>query len=302
MPLCLAVLLPLGAHAAEPVANRLEAPASKDLQKALLLSLEGSIVIETDGSVGEYRIATPTTPDIDALLRKTIPRWRFEPVLAEGKPVRAMAKMRLSLVAVESGKDYRVGIENVVFPGVVVDTQEPARERRSAVEATGRRTNPPIYPRALERAGVTGRVLLALHFAPDGHMVEVLPVQSALFNVRGYNNELRKAVHLFEQSAAEAARKWTVEVKLKPGAPTTERDFTGYATIEYVLAAPGHMRGAKTNDAPPGQWREATRTPKRAMPWLAGLEAADVGVADLVDGEFMPLAGGPKLKTPLAQP
>jgi hypothetical protein len=91
-------------------------------------------------------------------------------------------------------------------------------------------------------------------------------------------------------------------VKQKPGMATTERDFTSYTTIEYVLG-PSPRRSAidmpKSNDAPAGQWREAIRTPKRAMPWLAGLEAPDVGVADLADGEMLPLAGGPILKTEL---
>jgi outer membrane biosynthesis protein TonB len=307
LPLCLAVLFPTdGAWAAEPASRAVEMVATKDLQQALLLSVEGTIVIEADGSVGEYAITSKTTPDIDALLVKSIPRWRFEPVLVDGKPVRAKSKMRLSLAAIEAGQNYRVGIENAIFPGPAADAAEVARASSgSPVEAFGRRMNPPVYPKALLRAGVAGRVLLGLHFAPDGKMIEVVPVQSMLFNVRRYNNEARQAVHLLEQSAVDAARLWSVDVKQKPGAATTARDFTAYTTIEYVLG-PTPRRSQidmpRSNDAPSGQWREAIRTPKRAMPWLAGLETPDVGVADVIEGEMLPLAAGPKLKTPLAHP
>jgi outer membrane biosynthesis protein TonB len=307
LPLCLAALLPVAAIAtAAPAPAAIEPFATKDLQQALLLSVEGTIVIEADGSVGEYAISTRTTPDIDALLVKSIPRWRFEPVLVDGKPARAKSRMRLSLAAVRQGQNYRVGIENAVFPGPAADAAEVARASTgSPVEAFGRRMNPPVYPRDLERAGVSGRVLLGLHFGPDGKMLEVVPVQSMLFNVRRYNNEARKAVSLLEQASVDAARLWSVEVRQKPGAPTTARDFTSYTTIEFVLGPTRH-RGVnempRSNDAPSGEWREAIRTPKRPMPWLAGMETPDVGVADVAGGEMLPLAGGPKLKTPLAAP
>lgn len=303
LALSLTVLAPAaGLAAGAPAMSEVEMVDSKDLQKALLLSAEGSIVIEADGSVGEYTIATPLTPELMEVLSKSIPRWRFEPVLVDGKPVRAESKMRLSLAAVETGKEYRVAIENVVFPGGMSALDQARASQGAPVQALGRQMNPPVYPRTLERAGVTGRVLLGLHFGPDGRMLDVVAVQSMLFNVRGYNNELRQAVRLLEQSSVEAARKWTVQVKQKPGTTTTERDFTSLTTIEYVLTPtprPGRPTPA-SNNAPPGQWRQATRTPKRAMPWLAGLETPEVGVADVVDGEMMPLAGVPKLKTPLA--
>ena len=307
-PLLLATAcLDATAVAAEPVAKPVEMFATKDLQQALLLSVEGSIVIDPDGSVAEYTITTPTTPDIDALLVKAIPRWRFEPLLADGKPARAKSRMRLSLAAVEGAqKRYTVAIESAVFPGPAADEREVARASQgSPVEAFGRRMNPPVYPKSLVRAGVSGRVLLGLHFAPDGTMLDVVPVQSMLFNVARFNNEARLAVNLLEQSAVGAARKWSVEVRQKPGVPTTARDFTSYTTIEYVLgpAAPPRkgLDMPKSNDVPAGQWRQAIRTPKRTLPWLAGLETPDVGVADLVQGELMPLAGGPKLKTGLHQ-
>ena len=191
-------------------------------------------------------------------------------------------------------------MESVVFPGQMHALDRPTPPQQSKVEVFGRQMNPPGYPRTLERAGVSGRVLLGLHYAPDGHMVEVVPVQTMLYNTRGSNTELGRAIQLFEQASVAAARKWTVEVKVKPGATPTERDYTAYTTVDYVLTAPGQRR--VPYQEPTGTWREVSRTPKRPMPWLAGFEGPDVGVADVAGGEMLPVAGGPKLKTPLALP
>jgi hypothetical protein len=307
LPLLLTVLLPSGAVYAGDFGHvPAGAAAVGELEDALLLSVDGSIVIEADGSVGEYAIASKTTPELMDMFARAIPRWRFDPVLVDGQPRRAKANMRLLVAATKAGKDYRVGIENVVFPGVLTELDGPRASAGAPVEAIGRKMTPPTYPRALERAGVTGRVLLGMHFAPDGRILEVVPVQTMLFSVRGFNAELRKAVALLESSATGAARQWTIDVKQRPGVPTTERDFTAYTTIEYVMSGPTRGKAPRgkpehvSNDAPPGQWRQATRTAKRPMPWLAGLETPDIGVADVNGGEMLPLSGGPTLKTPLA--
>ena len=53
--------------------------------------------------------------------------FRFDPVIENGRPVVARARMRLSLVAAEQAdKSLRVSIENVTFPDPEGDAAQAA--------------------------------------------------------------------------------------------------------------------------------------------------------------------------------
>ena len=113
------------------------------IERLLLMSVDGRIVIEPDGSVGSHVLATELKPEIAALLGKAIQGWRFEPVLIDGVPRRVEARMRVSLAAVEQGKDYKVRVDNVVFPP---SKDGAATDRAPVIAMRARSMRPPAYP------------------------------------------------------------------------------------------------------------------------------------------------------------
>jgi len=283
------LLVPVSGWTADESPSK-ASPLSREIEHLLSMSVNGTLVVDTDGSVRDYALTTTVTPGLAEALGKTIKAWRFEPVLVDGQPTRAEAKMRISLAATENGKDYQVHVENAVFRPATPSAQAPAR----TVEATGRSMNPPVYPRELQRAFISGRVLVALHFTPEGKVIEAVPVQSMIFDARGGSDRTyAKAIKQFEDATLAAVRKWTVSVQVKPGAPTSAKDFTTYTTVDYRM-------GDGPNGDIPGEWRRVSRTPRAALPWLPATEAPKVGVADVAAGESFPLADALHLASPVS--
>jgi hypothetical protein len=300
--LSLAVALACAWPTCATVAARSTTPASGVVENVLSMPVDGDIAINADGSVRSYTVSTKVTPGLEAMLQDMVPKWRFElkPVDGVVKPVEA--RMRISLAATQTDKGYQVRIENVTFPRGA-GTKEVHAARTASLTFTPRDMSPPRYPRELERAGVTGKVLLGLYVDPDGHMREVVPVQVMLYNVRARDRTMGKLIELMEDNAVQAARGWTVMVTADGAMPTSPKEFTTYTTVEYVLTR-GHItpdpmdeRDAKAA----GKWVLVSRTPKRPMPWVSGIEGLqEVGVADVQSGEMVPLASSIRLKTEVA--
>jgi hypothetical protein len=139
----------------------------------------------------------------------------------------------------------------------------------------------PPYPRDLLFAGVSGTVLLAIKVGADGQPEQVMAVQSALLDVKGNKSVLRRAVQLLEQSAISGAKTWRFNVASKPG-PVSARDMTITVPISYM--ADGKKPVA------PGMWRTEVRVPSRPIEWLQNEpDVQTIGVADLADGEVVPV-------------
>jgi len=268
------------------------ASTTQDVEHVLSMSVEGTLLVDTDGSVRDYALTSPVPPNLAAALGKVVKGWRFEPVLVDGQLVRAEAKMRISLAATKDGDNYQVRVENAVFRPATPAAGKGPISQTNAVEATGRRLNPPVYPRELQRAGISGRVLVAMHFSPEGKVIEVVPVQGMIFDTSGHDRTIAKAIHMLESATVTAARRWSVMVKVTPGVATTAKDFTAYTTVDYVMGKSPQLETA-------GEWRMVARTPKRTLPWLAGADAPNVGVADVGSGETFALADALRLKSPL---
>ena len=275
-------------------------PAPAAIERLLLMSVDGRIVIEADGSVGSYTPTTELQPAVAAPLARLIQAWRFEPVLIDGAARRVEARMRVSLAAVKDGEDYQVHVENAVFPEdpQAADTDRSAHAPR--ITANSRRVAPPSYPHGLAKAGVGGRVLVALHFSPEGQVLEVVPVQTMLFDTRGNDALMASAIAQFESATVEAAKRWRVNLSPRPGVIATAKDYTAYTTVEYVSTPQAFGQRHRMPIEPVGEWRAVVRNGKRPLPWLSGLGTPDVGVADVDNGETLPLAGAPQLKAPVA--
>ncbi len=264
--------------------------APEPLETLTMMHVDGQILIDTDGRVESFEVATKIASPLEAALLKLVKQWRFNPVLVNGVARRAGAKMRVVLAAAREGEGYRVHIDNVVFPGDAESDKEFGPSRVGHPEhITGRSLEYPLYPIVLQMHGIEGTVLLAILIGPDGKVEQVKPMQSMLFDLRGSDKALRKAIGLMEASARATARRWTFNMPAsKRGGTPSER--TVCVPVEYVMGA----------QVAPGQWRDVVRVPQREVEWLPPSDTAQgVGVADVASGEVIPLTGSMSLAIPV---
>lgn len=248
--------------------------------------VDSEIAIDPSGALIDYRSETPLPDDVRTSLERQVRAWRFEPVLVEGKPVKAKTRMRITLAARPLGDErYAVTVDNVTFPssgpGVLPDAPP------SAVTVRSRKIVPPAYPQGLARARVGGVVLLYLRLSPDGRVLEATPVQTSLLNVYGSDRSLAQGVSALEQATARAARSWQFDVQAHTDHPSA-RDLTVSMPVEFQ--APG------AHETRPGQWRTEVRGARREPAWLRDAAGTQrIGVSDVDAGDVVPLASSFKL-------
>jgi hypothetical protein len=261
------------------------------LESVLTTQVDGQIVIDTEGRLVDYRIESPITDGLRDPLQQRVRTWQFHPVWVGGKPVRARASMRVTLVARQEGENYKVAVDNVTFPSDAKDASTP--DNMSPVRIVRKSMVPPGYPAALSRAGVQGIVLLYLRVGKDGRVEDVVAVQSSLLDVRGRESILADAVKMLESNTVKQARRWRFDVEVSDSGKTaTPEDFTAAVPVHYRL-----FGGRK---AEPGKWRTEVRGPRKEAAWLDDADNAQkIGVSDLTDNEMVPVASAFRLQTPV---
>ncbi len=278
MRIVIALLVMLCMAPAQARTEEEAVPASVSVESIVTTQVDGKIVIDPQGGLTEYQISTEVPAQLRDGLDKAVRQWKFEPVVVNGKPVRAQAAMRVTLAAYKEGEDYRVKVDNVTFPGdakgaVKADAEGPVTISRKSMPA-------PHYPMQLLSVG--GVVLLYLKLTPEGRVEEAVPVQTSLVDVKGKDRLLAKAIALFEKSAVQKAKTWRFDVVMNGGA-VEPRDLSVSVPVEYLPYNSKRMK--------PGQWRTEVRGPRKEASWLASDVAAQrIGVSDVANGEIVPLA------------
>lgn len=252
-------------------------------ESVLTMRVDGELAIDKDGRVMEYRIRTKLAPQIEKLVAKAVPGWRFEPIQVDGQAVAAKTPMRITLAATEIKGGYEVRVDNVTFqPNTDEEFKAAAAATDTPVKIASKKLKPPMYPAGLQRAGVDGLVLLNLRLNPDGTVADVLAVQSSLLNVKGKSELLDRARGVFEKSALAAAEHWTFDVNVQEGTTPSAADFSVSVPVDYRIS-----HGGKPSPLD-GQWRIEFRGPRLAAPWLLDVkDVQDIGVSDLESGELM---------------
>lgn len=275
-----------------------QAATSVDVAKGeavLTMRVDGQLSIDAQGNVLDYQIRTKLEPQVEKLVRRAVPGWRFKPIQVDGKPVIAESPMRITLTAVEMEQGYKVMVDNVVFrPNTreewdAEDASRKARPRMSVegetpkplVWITHKSMQPPSYPSGLMKSGVGGIVLLTLRLNPDGTVAEVFASQSSLLNVKGSAGLLDRARLMLERSASSNAKRWTFAVAAEDMGSLSASDLTVRVPVEYSLGTP---TGPDNID---GRWRQEFRGPNQLAPWLPAEKAATVGVSDLKGNEIL---------------
>lgn len=238
----------------------------------LRLPVSGEIGIDPQGRVFGLTFSTILTPEVKALVERSVRQWTFEPVVRKGAPVHAKALMHMTLLATAVDGGYRLKIERVHF--------SPDREAVGGMR-------PPRYPQHAAEAGIGAEVLVALRIGADGKVRDAIAVQSSLPGVRGNEKVLGKWRRVFEQVSLAAAKAWLFHPAEDPEA---EPDTTLLVPIDFV--APGADRYAE------GGWRPRAAGPQRAIPWLSPAEQV-FDASGLRQGETMALNNTVKLATPV---
>lgn len=257
----------------------------------LATRVDGWLDVGTDGAVVGYEPLTQLAEPLRGRLKALVSGLRFEPVLEDGRPVIARAHMRLALVASElPDKSLRVGIENVTFPEPGVGADEAARPPTGAPSPRVVRRVAPRYPEENLAMGLSARVLVAVHMAPDGAIRDVAVRQSALLHTRGGPRPaVQKALAAFETAALRSIARWQVQLDDPTAGPLGPDERTGLVAVEFTVNGTPSPR--------PGLWSWETRSARREPPWMEPTAAGSLaGVGDVTGEDAIASLAPPKLK------
>lgn len=224
----------------------------------------GTIEVAPDGTVSGYRLDRPEKlpPVVIDLLGKSVPHWTFQPVLLQGRPVPAKARMSLRLGARPQGDgSYEVAIRGAYFG-------EPSSKIKGEMRAPG-------YPGAAIDARVAGTVYLLLRIDPAGKVSDAVAEQVNL-EVVASDTVLKRWRRLFANVSIEAARRWTFN-------PVSPEEGAAYRVVRVPVAYRLHALGAAEPDTY-GQWQAYIPGPVEPAPWLDAGKLL-TGPADALPGD-----------------
>jgi Gram-negative bacterial TonB protein C-terminal len=264
-------LLAGAALAGDPGAVRKQVEAS--------MVVTGSIGVTQQGTVRAYTIDHPEKlpPLIIDLIGKSVPRWTFQPVLRDGRPVVAKANMSLRLVARPTGDGkFEIAVRSAYFG----DDSHGIRQDKST---------PPRYPKQAIRGRVEGTVYLALRVDREGNVADVAAQQVNLRVVAG-DNEMKRWRDVFAKATVDAARAWTFT-------PAEASDHALYrdvrVPVSYELS-----EGPIAKKPVYGQWETYVPGPQEPVPW-SDTDRMLTGGVDALPGDGVYGAPSLSLLTPL---
>lgn len=273
-----ALVLALCTASADLVAGKAEIRNQAEMS----MLVTGSIDIEADGSVSAYRIdredQVPET--VRKLVDVSVSGWRFEPVLANGRPIAVQTPVTLRIVASpRDAGDYVVRIAGASF------LHETKRENEDLRPID---MSPPKYPPVAYRRGIEGIVYLLLQVGRDGTVAAVATEQVNL-TVVGRRNEMEEGRRWLSNAAMEHAKTWRF-------VPPTKGEDAG-ASVWY-LRIPVEFHRTTDRAAAYGTWTAYVPGPKARPQWIEAA-TAESGSDALVAGGIYLVENEPKLLTPL---
>jgi hypothetical protein len=280
--LCLVLL------AALPFAT---AASDASYETVLTKRIDGEVTIDTQGNVIAHAFATDMEPKVREVLDRAVAKWKFHPYLDKGMAVNARAKMRITLVARESGGDYQVAVDNILFHDGARDSGRADSEPDplTGIEmSVARKTGRIEYPRYT----VNGMTVVAVRLSPEGTVESILATQTTFLNAKGSDVDFERARKAMEDNAIAGIRKWKFKVVIPAGVQPRPEDLTGTILVNY------HLAGREKLLTAAGEWRQETRTRSRAIPWISDTRLAQSVRASDMDGAgtFMPNAAALQLR------
>lgn len=241
---------------------------SAAVQASMLVS--GKITVAPDGSVSSYTLDKSgklPTAVID-LLGKIIPRWRFQPVERDGKPVVARTAMHLRLVAKPlGGQSYAISVGGSWFGS--------SDHRATTDTITYKEVYKPRYPDVARVAQISGTVYLLLSINREGD-VEDVAAQEVDLMVNGSPRSLKQWRHWFSYAALRAAKYWKFNIPIT-GKNANDEHFYGRVAVHF-------NGGGALSDVEYGQWTPYVPGPRQQIPWAPADKFADGDVNAIPDG------------------
>lgn len=258
----------------------------RDQAKAKMY-VSGHVDIEADGSVSGHVVNERSKyPDyVLEMVDRVAPSWRFEPLLVDGQPVPARARMdlQLGLDRLEDG-DFILSITRSMFGDMSgSDTSELTLDMENLRK--------PIYPDDLLEYGIEGIVYTLIRVGRDGSVEDFQIEQVDLY---GYADEttMRHVRRVFGLSVERAVKRWRFT-------PPTTGDEAGDShwfvriPIEYQIDWDDKRRELAT-----GEWRLYYPGPRAPKPdWLDQPDSS--GSEALIAGRMHQLGNERRLLTPV---
>lgn len=282
--LFLALALALGGSiaAAPEAAAQSRSEMRKTAEGSMVLT--GQVNIGTEGQVEGFVLdqREKVPADLAGFVDRSVQTWRFEPIVRDGKPVRARTQVSIRLVA-NSGPD---GKDMVTLDAANFGEYDNA----STDQVTSVKLQPPKFPSAALDVGGSGDVMLILKIGRDGKVLDVITEQVNL-RVLGDARRMQRLREAFARQSENTARRWTFR------APSTgeEKDKPFWSVRVPVSFDFGEVKRGY------GQWNVYIPGPRAQAPWReVGPGEQDVAGLLAVGGVYMTdVNNGPRLLTPL---
>ncbi len=261
-------------------------PSSVRKQIESSLVVAGEVYIETDGSVSRLDIEKEDQlpSGVVKMVRDNALQWKFQPIQQNGQAVRAIAPMRLRVVAKKLDEDHY----QITLRGVSFDRYD-AKDMQSVAAV---KLDPPKYPSDAYRSGAAGTVYLVVKVGRDGRAEDVVAEQVNL-RVIASEGEMAQFLKLLTDAAVLASKRWTFRVPTE-GEAASQPFWSVRVPVSYSLnrdPAEGQTYG---------KWVSYIPGPRQAVPWRDAHNSADFSPDTLVDGGvYMADSNAPKLLTPL---
>lgn len=267
--------------------------ARRQLEHSLLV--KGEIETDAQGNVSSVTVEKPDKfpPGLVDFVTQQASRWKFEPVLVEGKPMRARSVMSLLVVAKKlPNKQVSIGIRNASF-----GRQAPKQgEYVSPLDM-----KPPVYPRGLAAKGVSGTVYVLLKVGRDGS-VQDAAVEKVNLRVLAKESVMQSWREALSEAALETLRTWRFSIPTT-GQYADDQTWSVWAPVDFGLfneeGKPVDANGNAVADSY-GKWKTYVRGPSQPIRWL--LEDRPGFSSDSLEEGGVYRAEddkGPKLLTPL---
>jgi hypothetical protein len=249
------------------------AQSAQQATPVLEMTADGEVQIAVDGHVSDYRLKNKLTPELDALIEKSVRGWLFEPVVIDGTAVVAKTAIHLRLKAEprDQRDQYTVKVVDVQFG-------DPQLRKEG---------HPPHYPQAAVASGLGAKVMLSVRLDDTGKVVDVLPYQTSLDHRPSSELDALHWRQLFENSSIAAARTWRFDLS-----ETINGKPMGTSVMVPIVYS---LTGGGIHTPTPGEWTAYMAGPVQPAPWVHTAPGAD-GIAALGDGQALALDSRFRLK------